>query len=64
MVVLSGPNSANEGETKTYTYTVTDPGQDPNPTITEECGANATYVTTVAANHFQCTFPDGPASWS
>ncbi len=62
VVVLSGPNSANEGETKTYTYTVTDPGQDPSPTITEECGANGTYVPTATANHFQCTFPDGPAS--
>ena len=31
VVVLSGPNSANEGETKTYTYRVSDPGQDPSP---------------------------------
>jgi PKD domain len=61
-VSLSGANSADEGETKTYTYTVTDPGQDPNPTITEECGANGTYLNTPAANSFDCTFPDGPAS--
>ena len=61
-VVLSGLSPADEGQTKTYTYTVSDPGNDPNPTITESCGANATYVNTVAANSFDCTFPDGPAS--
>ena len=61
-VVLSGADTANEGQTNTYTYTVSDPGNDPNPAITESCGANATYVNTVAANSFDCTFPDGPAS--
>ena len=60
-VVLTGDTSANEGQTKTYTYTVTDPGDDPNPTITEDCGANATYVNTAAVHSFDCTFPDGPA---
>ncbi|HET7219867.1 MAG TPA: kelch repeat-containing protein [Vicinamibacterales bacterium] len=61
-VVLTGDAAADEGQTKTYTYTVTDPGNDPNPTITESCGANGTLVNTATANHFQCTFPDGPAS--
>ena len=59
-VVLSGVSSANEGDTKTYTYTVTDPG-DPNPTITESCGTGI-KTDTPAANSFDCTFLDGPAS--
>ena len=37
-VVLSGDTSANEGTTHTYTYTVSDPGADPNPTVSESCG--------------------------
>ena len=61
-VTLSGDNSANEGQTKTYTYTVSDPGDDPNPTITESCGAGSNYINTAAPDSFQCTFPDGPAS--
>jgi Galactose oxidase, central domain len=61
-VTLTGDAAADEGQTKTYTYTVTDPGDDPNPTITESCGTNATLVNTMAANHFQCTFPEGPAT--
>jgi CarboxypepD_reg-like domain/PKD domain len=61
-VVLTGDTSANEGQTKTYTYTVNDPGNDPNPTITESCGTGGTKIDTLAANSFECTFPDGPAS--
>ena len=61
-VTLSGAAAANEGDTKTYTYTVSDPGDDSNPTITEDCGANGTKTDTAAANSFDCTFPDGPAS--
>src|SRR5215203_5781167 len=47
-VVLSGVLTADEGQTKTYTYTVSDPGNDPNPTITEACGANGTKTDTLA----------------
>jgi hypothetical protein len=61
-VTLSGAASADEGQTKTYTYTVSDPGADPSPTVTESCGANGTRTDTLAANSFDCTFPDGPAS--
>jgi hypothetical protein len=61
-VELSGPAAAHEGDTKTYTYTVSDPGDDPNPTITESCGANGTKTDTPAALSFDCTFPEGPAS--
>ena len=61
-VELSGHAAALEGDTKTYTYTVSDPGDDPNPTITESCGANGTKTDTPAAMSFDCTFPEGPAS--
>jgi hypothetical protein len=61
-VVLTGAASADEGQTKTYTYTVTDPGDDPNPTITETCGTGGVPTDTATANHFECTFPDGPAT--
>jgi hypothetical protein len=61
VVELTGDATANEGDTKTYTYTVSDPGDDP-PTITEECGTGGNYTDTAASNSFECTFPDGPAS--
>ncbi len=61
-VDLTGADTADEGQTKTYTYTVTDPGSDPAPAIDESCGGNGTRTDTAAASSFQCTFPDGPAS--
>ena len=60
-VVLGGVNSADEGQTKTYTYTATDPGAD-TLTIVESCGANGTRTDTAAVNSFDCTFPDGLAT--
>ena len=60
-VVLSGADEADEGQTKTYTYTVSDPGAD-SPSVTESCGANGTRTDTAAPDSFDCTFPDGPAS--
>ena len=59
-VDVSGADSANEGDTKTYTYTVSDPGADPNPVVTESCGDNGSPTDTAAVNSFTCTFPDGP----
>ena len=65
-VVVSGASSANEGETKSYTYTVTDPGQD---TFTVDagfpnCGTGGTIVGTptvhASGGAFDCSFPDGP----
>ena len=67
-VVLSGAASVNEGSVHTYTYTVSDPGQDTftysagfNPPI---CGSGGvTHATsTVSGGTFSCFFPDGPAS--
>ena len=60
-VVLSGPAGSDEGDTQTYTYTVSDPGTD-TLTIVEDCGANGQLTDTVATNSFECSFPDGPAS--
>jgi len=56
-VALSGPTTATKYQTKTYTYSVTDPG-DPagDISVAESCGSGATYVNTVAANSFECTF--------
>ena len=62
-VMLSGDTSANEGTTHTYTYTVSDPGADPNPTVSESCGSG-TKTDTAAADSFDCSFPDGPANVS
>jgi hypothetical protein len=59
----TAPDSADEGETKTYTYSYSDPaGVNDTITVTETCGANGTKTDTVAANSFDCTFPDGPNS--
>ncbi len=62
-VVLSGDASADEGTTHTYTYTVSDPGDD-TLTIVESCGANGSLTDTAAPDSFDCTFPDGPAARS
>jgi hypothetical protein len=67
VVTLNGPTSANEGETKSYNFTVTDPGNDPISAVSASCGANGTKSNeSIAANNasgsFDCTFPNGPAS--
>src|SRR4051812_18292103 len=68
-VVLSGALSANEGDTKTYSYTVTDPGVDTFSVAAGSpgCAVNGVLVagsvtTSAAGGSFQCRFPDGPAS--
>jgi len=65
-VTLSGPNSADEGETKSYSYSTSDPGIE-TFTHTASCGANGTlsndsFDGATGAGSFDCTFPDGPAS--
>ena len=34
----------------------------PATTVVESCGANGDLTDTAAANSFDCTFPDGPAT--
>jgi hypothetical protein len=68
-VKLSASNdlSANEGTTHTYSYSISDPGQDTVQSVQTDCGTGGTKVAgsdhnTDAAGSFQCAFPDGPAS--
>jgi hypothetical protein len=66
---LTGQASVDEGSTHTYSFTVTDPGQD---TFTVDpgyplCGSGGQLVlgsisTTASGGRFDCTFPDGPAT--
>ncbi len=65
ILALSNPLTANEGDTKTYTFSVSDPGTyDTIQSISVSCGVNGTLASTVSATSrsFACTFPDGPAS--
>ena len=56
------PRRPNEGDTKTYDYTVTDPGTD-TYTKSISCGAEGDFVAgSDDGSSFQCSFPDGPAS--
>ena len=64
-IALTGAASADEGDTKTYSYLVTDPGVDDH-TWTTACGANGTkvlgsdsYNAVDGTGSFQCFFPDG-----
>ncbi|HXF51919.1 MAG TPA: PKD domain-containing protein [Dehalococcoidia bacterium] len=61
-VTLTGPASADEGDTKSYSYSVSDPGADTFPTHTVSCGggtlSNQSTDTTAGSGSFDCTFPD------
>ena len=72
-VTLTGSATADEGQTKTYSFTVTDPGQDTFAVEAgfPDCDAGATnngsYVAgSLAVNtsggSFHCSFADGPSS--
>ena len=62
VVVLSGDfSTANEGETRTYLYTVTDVDS-ASPEITESCSGDALRISDVADNSFACKFLEGPGS--
>ena len=67
-VTLSGPNTASEGATNSYNFTVTDPGNDTFSIQAgfPSCGTGGSLTgsptTTASGGSFQCLFPDGPAS--
>ena len=67
-ISLSGPDTANEGDTETYTFLVIDPGVNDTQTITVDCGANGAQVGLTDYNpldgmgSFDCFFADGPAT--
>src|SRR3989440_198098 len=61
----SGSTAADGGHTHTYTYSISDPGQDTVSSVATSCGANGTKSNasnTDSSGSFDCTFPDGPAS--
>jgi hypothetical protein len=69
VVTLSGASSADEGETKSYSFTVSDPGDDTFSVVSQSCGTdgtlfNPTFDNLTGAGSFDCTFPDGPATTS
>ena len=62
------PTTANEGDTRTFTFAITDPDADTWSFATgyPKCGDNGSLVSgsasiTGKSGTFQCTFPDGPA---
>ena len=60
--------SANEGDTKTFTVTVSDPGLDTFIVLAgfPDCGTGGiligSFVPTSSGGTFQCRFPDGPST--
>jgi CSLREA domain-containing protein len=69
-VVLTGPSTANEGDSVNYSFTVNDP--DSGDTFaprsgSPDCGTEGALVngslnTAASGGSFDCRFPDGPAS--
>src|SRR5439155_23025635 len=67
---VTGMANVDEGSTHTYSFTVTDPGADDTFTVDAgypTCGTGGQYVTgtlvvTASGGHFDCFFPNGPAS--
>jgi PKD repeat protein len=68
IVTLSGPNTAGAGDTKTYTFTISDPGADTQsyavgyPTCGLNGTINGTPTITNSGGSFQCTFGTGASS--
>jgi hypothetical protein len=63
----SQPTSADEGQTKHYSYTVSDPGVDDFTVAAgfPKCGTDNTAsnaTTTASGGSFDCTFADGPST--
>ena len=68
-VTITGDASVNEGQTKTYGFSTSDPGADTFAVVSKGCGDNGnisdyTFDSATGAGSFNCTFPDGPANSS
>ena len=66
-VTLTGSTTANEGETLSYSYTTSDPGDETFSLDNETCGvggilSNSSFDSVIGAGSFDCTFPDGLAT--
>jgi hypothetical protein len=64
IVTLTGTNSADEGQTKSYSYTTSDPGDEVFSRDDQSCGANGTlsnpsFDSSDGSGSFDCSFPDG-----
>src|SRR5207249_619633 len=64
---LSGPDTATAGDTKHYTFTVSDPGQDTFSVLVSASGtgltvSNLTFDSHTGAGSLDVTFGDGPAT--
>jgi hypothetical protein len=68
IVALTGPTTADEGATQTYTFTTADAGNDTFVLGPISCGAGNVQVGTAAfdastgAGSFDCSFADGPST--
>jgi len=65
-VTLTGADSADEGQTKSYSYTTSDPGDEVFSRDAQSCGANGTlsnpsFDSSDGSGSFDCSFPDGHA---
>ena len=68
IVTLTGDATVDEGESRTYSFTVSDPGADTFVLGATVCGSGGNQVGTdtfnpaTGAGSFVCEFPDGPAT--
>ena len=66
VVTIAGGDavSVDEGQApRTFSFTVTDPGDDTVASVVVSCGTAGTLVAgSQTASSFRCVFPDGPAS--
>ena len=63
-VALAGPSAVDEQDTRIYSFSSSDPGDDTFTLVGKSCGvngilSNVTFDTSAGAGSFECTFPDG-----
>ena len=67
VVTLSGASTADEGQTKSYTFTAADPGAEAFTQDSVTCGtggnlSHSVFTPTTGSGSFDCAFPDGSAT--